>query len=88
MGPATRRRWAARSTWPTRPTPTASAIPSWLPSDGSYGVPSRPTRHLLCARAVNPKPRWIAYDAKFFKVRMPANIPMTVQDRTFSSPIW
>ncbi|WP_340318290.1 DUF3604 domain-containing protein [Rhizorhabdus argentea] len=35
-----------------------------------------------------PKPRWTAYDAKFFKVKMPANIPMTVQDRAFSSPIW
>ncbi|MBB4640822.1 DUF3604 domain-containing protein [Rhizorhapis suberifaciens] len=35
-----------------------------------------------------PKPRWTAYDAKFFKIKMPANIPMTVQDRAFSSPIW
>lgn len=35
-----------------------------------------------------PKPRWTAYDAKFFKVKMPANIPMIVQDRAFSSPIW
>lgn len=35
-----------------------------------------------------PKPRWTAYDAKFFKLKMPANIPMTVQDRAFSSPIW
>ena len=35
-----------------------------------------------------PTPRWTAYDAKFFKVKMPANIPMIVQDRAFSSPIW
>ena len=35
-----------------------------------------------------PKPRWTAYDAKFYGVHMPANIPMTVQDRAFSSPIW
>ncbi|MEJ7925749.1 DUF3604 domain-containing protein [Sphingobium sp. AN641] len=35
-----------------------------------------------------PKPRWTAYDAAFFKVKMPANIPMVVQDRAFSSPIW
>lgn len=35
-----------------------------------------------------PKPRWTAYDAKFYRVQMPANIPMTVQDRAYSSPIW
>ncbi|MEJ7936154.1 DUF3604 domain-containing protein, partial [Sphingobium sp. AN558] len=35
-----------------------------------------------------PKPRWTAYDAKFYGIHMPANIPMTVQDRAFSSPIW
>ncbi|CAB5089079.1 hypothetical protein D3OALGA1CA_778 [Olavius algarvensis associated proteobacterium Delta 3] len=35
-----------------------------------------------------PKPRWTAHDAKFFKVKMPDNIPMTVQDRAYTSPIW
>ena len=25
---------------------------------------------------------------KFFKVKMPYNVPMTVQDRAYSSPIW
>ena len=35
-----------------------------------------------------PKPRWTAYDAKFFKVKMPKNIQMTVQDRAYTSPIW
>jgi hypothetical protein len=35
-----------------------------------------------------PKPRWTAYDAKFFKVKMPDNVPMTVQDRAYTSPIW
>jgi hypothetical protein len=35
-----------------------------------------------------PKPRWTAYDAKFFNVDMPKEIPMTVQDRAYTSPIW
>jgi len=35
-----------------------------------------------------PKPRWTAYDAKFFKVKMPGEVRMTVQDRAYTSPIW
>jgi hypothetical protein len=35
-----------------------------------------------------PKPRWTAYDAKFFDVEMPEDTPMTVQDRAYTSPIW
>ncbi len=35
-----------------------------------------------------PKPRWTAYDAKFFKIKMPKDVAMTVQDRAYTSPIW
>ncbi|MEN3976391.1 DUF3604 domain-containing protein [Emcibacter sp. SYSU 3D8] len=35
-----------------------------------------------------PKPRWTAYDAKFFGVKMPPDVPMVVQDRAYTSPIW
>jgi hypothetical protein len=35
-----------------------------------------------------PKPRWTAYDAKFFKVKMREGVKMTVQDRAYTSPIW
>jgi len=35
-----------------------------------------------------PKPRWTAYDAKFFKIKMPDHVRMTVQDRAYTSPIW
>ncbi len=35
-----------------------------------------------------PKPRWTAYDAKFFKVKMPEGTKMQVQDRAYTSPIW
>ena len=35
-----------------------------------------------------PKPRWTAYDAKFFGVEMADDVAMTVQDRAYTSPIW
>ena len=35
-----------------------------------------------------PKPRWTAYDAKFFGIEMPEEVTMTVQDRAYTSPIW
>ncbi len=35
-----------------------------------------------------PTPRWTAYDAKYFNIRMPDDVRMTVQDRAYTSPIW
>lgn len=35
-----------------------------------------------------PTPRWPAYDAKRFNVKMGAEVPMTTQERVFTSPIW
>lgn len=35
-----------------------------------------------------PTPHWTAYDAKFFKTKMPAGTKLTVQDRAYTSPIW
>ncbi len=35
-----------------------------------------------------PTPRWTAYDAKFYGVKMPAEVPMTLQERAYTSPIW
>jgi len=35
-----------------------------------------------------PKPRWTAYDAKFFNIKMPEGTKMKVQDRAYTSPIW
>ena len=35
-----------------------------------------------------PTPRWTAYDAKYFNVKAPAEAPMTLQERAYTSPIW
>jgi hypothetical protein len=35
-----------------------------------------------------PTPRWTAYDAAFFATEMPAEVPMTTQERAYTSPIW
>jgi hypothetical protein len=35
-----------------------------------------------------PKPRWTAYDAKFYDIEMPEGTALTVQDRAYTSPIW
>ena len=35
-----------------------------------------------------PTPRWTAYDAKRFGVKMPKEVPMTTTERAYTSPIW
>jgi hypothetical protein len=35
-----------------------------------------------------PSPRWTAYDAKRYGIKMDAEVPMTVTDRAYTSPVW
>jgi hypothetical protein len=35
-----------------------------------------------------PTPRWTAYDAKYFGITMPPEVPMTTIERAYTSPIW
>jgi len=35
-----------------------------------------------------PTPRWTAFDAKFYGIKMSDEVPMTLQERAYTSPIW
>lgn len=35
-----------------------------------------------------PTPRWTAYDAKRYDVKVSKNVKMIIQERAYTSPIW
>jgi hypothetical protein len=50
---------------------------------------NRNHRAVYYARVLEiPTPTWQAYDAKFYGVTMPSQVPLSHQERAYTSPIW
>jgi hypothetical protein len=73
----------ANATW-TDTIGAAQLISVWMDPDFDPDVQA-----VYYARVLEiPTPRWTAYDAKYFGVTMAPEVPMTIQERAYTSPIW
>jgi hypothetical protein len=73
----------ANATW-TNTIGAGELITVWQDPDFDPSL-----RAFYYARVIEiPTPRWTAYDAKYFQVKVPQDVPMTTQERAYTSPIW
>ena len=73
----------ARATW-TNTIGDPELITVWEDPDFDPAV-----RAFYYARVIEiPTPRWTAYDAMRFGIEMDPEVPMTTQERAYTSPIW
>jgi hypothetical protein len=73
----------ANATW-TNTIGTPEMITVWKDPDFDPKL-----RAVYYARVIEiPTPRWTAYDQKRFGIKMADTVPMTVQERAYTSPIW
>ena len=73
----------ANATW-TNTIGDPELIAAWKDPDFDPAL-----RAVYYARVIEiPTPRWTAYDAKRFGIKAPPEVPMTTQERAYTSPIW
>jgi hypothetical protein len=73
----------ANATW-TNTVGAPELIAVWKDPDFD-----RSARAFYYARVIEiPTPRWTCYDAHRFRIKMDPKIPMTTQERAYTSPIW
>jgi hypothetical protein len=73
----------ASATW-TNTIGAPELIGVWTDPDFDPSVPAA-----YYARVLEiPTPRWTAYEARRFAVKMADEVPMTTQERAYTSPIW
>ena len=88
VGRASWRRSATRWTRRRRRGRTRSATRSSRPCGPTPTSTRRCGRSTTRASIEIPTPRWTAYDAARFGIKLPPEVPMTVQERAWASPIW
>jgi hypothetical protein len=73
----------ASATW-TNTIGAPELITAWVDPDFDPGL-----RAAYYARVIEiPTPRWTAYDAARYGVRLAPDVPLTTQERAYTSPIW
>ncbi len=73
----------ANATW-TNTIGAPELITVWTDPDFDPSLPA-----VYYARVIEiPTPRWTAYEAKRFGITLPSEVPMTTQERAYTSPIW
>lgn len=73
----------ARATW-TNTIGAPELAAHWVDPDFD---PAEPAFYYVRVIEI-PTPRWTAYEAVRFGVTMPPEVPMTTQERAYTSPIW
>jgi hypothetical protein len=73
----------AKAIW-TNTIGAPELIKVWTDPDFDADVPA-----VYYARVIEiPTPRWTAYEAARYGVQMASEVPMTTQERAYTSPIW
>jgi len=73
----------ANATW-TNTIGASELITVWSDPDFAADLPA-----VYYARVIEiPTPRWTAYDAMRFGIKMSPEVPMVTQERVYTSPIW